>query len=51
MIARSGGRATVPQIFIGETRVGGCDDLSALECQGRQDALLARAPAGSRGET
>ncbi len=34
------GRRTVPQIYIGETHVGGCDDLHALEQQGRLDALL-----------
>ena len=41
MVARSGGRTTVPQIFIGETHVGGCDDLYRLESEGRLDALLA----------
>lgn len=35
------GRMTVPQIFIGETHVGGCDDLYALESQGKLDGLLA----------
>ena len=39
MVARSG-RRTVPQIFIGETHVGGCDDLHALEAGGRLDPLL-----------
>ena len=39
MIARSG-RRTVPQIFIGETHVGGSDDLHALEASGRLDPLL-----------
>jgi glutaredoxin 3 len=39
MMARSG-RRTVPQIFIGETHVGGCDDLLALEASGRLDPLL-----------
>tara|TARA_B100001063_G_scaffold149337_1_gene139344 strand:- start:261 stop:515 length:255 start_codon:yes stop_codon:yes gene_type:complete len=34
-------RHTVPQIFIGDTHVGGCDDLFALEHQGKLDALLA----------
>lgn len=34
------GRTSVPQIFIGETHVGGCDDLFALEYQGKLDALL-----------
>ena len=41
MLARSGGRRTVPQIFIGETHVGGCDELYDLERQGRLDPLLA----------
>ena len=35
------GRRTVPQIFIGETHVGGCDDLYALERAGKLDGLLA----------
>ena len=35
------GRHTVPQIFIGATHVGGCDDLMALEARGGLDALLA----------
>lgn len=35
------GRRTVPQIFIGDTHVGGCDDLHALEQAGQLDALLA----------
>lgn len=39
MIALTG-RRTVPQIFIGETHVGGCDDLHALERAGKLDALL-----------
>jgi glutaredoxin 3 len=41
MVARANGRTTVPQIFIGQTHVGGCDDLHALEHAGRLDALLA----------
>jgi glutaredoxin 3 len=40
MTARSGGRTSVPQIFIGEHHVGGCDDLNALEAAGRLDPLL-----------
>ena len=36
------GRRTVPQIFIGETHVGGSDDLHALEDAGKLDALLGR---------
>jgi glutaredoxin 3 len=39
MTARSG-RRTVPQIFIGTTHVGGCDDLHELEASGRLDTLL-----------
>lgn len=39
MIARSG-RRTVPQIFIGDTHVGGSDDLQALDASGGLDALL-----------
>ncbi|SHG83346.1 glutaredoxin 3 [Kaistia soli DSM 19436] len=41
MIDRARGRSTFPQVFIGETHVGGCDDLHALEAEGRLDALLA----------
>ncbi len=38
---RRSGRRTVPQIWIGERHVGGCDDLHDLEREGRLDALLA----------
>jgi glutaredoxin 3 len=41
MVQRSQGRMTFPQIFIGSTLVGGCDDLYALDGAGRLDALLA----------
>jgi glutaredoxin 3 len=41
MTQRANGRRTVPQIFIGDRHVGGCDDLFDLERQGRLDALLA----------
>ena len=41
MMDRAHGRHTVPQIFIGETHVGGCDDLYELERAGKLDALLA----------
>jgi glutaredoxin 3 len=41
MIARANGRTTVPQIFIGTTHVGGCDDLYALDESGGLDPLLA----------
>jgi len=40
MLSRSGGRTSVPQIFIGERHVGGCDDLFALERDKKLDALL-----------
>ncbi len=41
MMARANGRHTVPQIFIGEHHVGGCDDLFALEQGGKLDDMLA----------
>ena len=41
MQANTGGARTVPQIFIGDTHVGGCDELHALEKAGKLDALLA----------
>lgn len=41
MIQRANGGRTVPQIFVGDTHVGGCDDLYALERAGKLDALLA----------
>ena len=40
MAERAGGAWTVPQIFIGDKHVGGCDDLHALERAGKLDALL-----------
>ena len=40
MMQRANGGRTVPQIFIGETHVGGNDDLQALERAGKLDALL-----------
>ncbi|MEM7752006.1 MAG: glutaredoxin 3 [Pseudomonadota bacterium] len=40
MMARANGRHTVPQIFVGETHVGGYDDLSAMERSGKLDPLL-----------
>jgi glutaredoxin 3 len=39
---RSGGRTTVPQIFINGTPIGGCDDMMALERAGKLDALLGK---------
>jgi len=41
MIQRANGGRTVPQIFVGDTHVGGCDDLFALERDGKLDPLLA----------
>lgn len=41
MQAKAGGRNTVPQIWIGERHIGGCDDLYALDAQGGLDPLLA----------
>jgi glutaredoxin 3 len=40
MSARAHGRRTVPQIFIGSTHVGGCDDLHELDAAGKLDPLL-----------
>ena len=44
MLQRSGGRRTVPQIFIGDRHVGGFDDLAALDRKGELDALLGLSP-------
>jgi glutaredoxin 3 len=41
MLARAGGRTSVPQIFIGDTHIGGCDELVALEKAGKLEAMLA----------
>lgn len=41
MLKRAHGSHTVPQIFVGDIHVGGCDELHALERQGKLDALLA----------
>jgi glutaredoxin 3 len=41
MLERSGGARTVPQIFVGNTHVGGSDELYALEREGKLDAMLA----------
>lgn len=40
MMERSAGRRTVPQIFIGATHIGGCDDLYALDARGGLDPLI-----------
>ena len=41
MIERANGGRTVPQIFVGDTHVGGCDELFALDRAGKLDPLLA----------
>jgi glutaredoxin 3 len=41
MAVRTGGRSTVPQIFIGDKHIGGCDDLYDLDADGKLDELLA----------
>ncbi|AFK61471.1 glutaredoxin [Advenella kashmirensis WT001] len=40
MIERSGGRTTVPQIFIDQAHIGGCDDLIALDREGKLVTML-----------
>jgi glutaredoxin 3 len=40
MESKTGGARSVPQIFIGDTHVGGCDELYALEKDGKLDSLL-----------
>ncbi|MDB5416936.1 MAG: glutaredoxin 3 [Phenylobacterium sp.] len=40
MMRRAGGRATFPQIFVGDRHIGGCDDMLALERDGELDPLL-----------
>ena len=49
MVQRAGGRTTVPQIFINGRHIGGCDELMALEMQGKLDELLA-APRPNSGQ-
>jgi len=44
MVQKSGGRRTVPQIWIGERHIGGCDDLYALDRKGGLDPLLKANP-------
>ena len=46
MQARSGGRRTVPQVFVGDVHVGGFDDLCSLDKSGELDKLLAGETAG-----
>jgi glutaredoxin 3 len=47
MYQRAGAGSTFPQIFVGETHVGGCDELYALDREGRLDSLLASESAAS----
>jgi glutaredoxin 3 len=47
MFDRAGAGSTFPQIFIGETHVGGCEELYALDRAGKLDGLLAGEKAGS----
>jgi glutaredoxin 3 len=41
MMTKSGGKKTIPQIFINDQHIGGCDDLYALDAKGGLDPLLA----------
>ncbi len=41
MIQRANGGSSYPQIFIGETHIGGCDEMMALDRAGKLDAMLA----------
>jgi glutaredoxin 3 len=47
MLDRAGAGSTFPQIFIGQTHVGGCDELYALDREGKLDAMLAGEKASS----
>ena len=47
MYQRAGAGSTFPQIFIGQTHVGGCDELYALDRAGKLDGLLASESAGT----
>jgi glutaredoxin 3 len=47
MIGRANGGSTFPQVFIGDTHVGGCDELYALDRAGKLDGLLASESASS----
>ena len=49
LVARANGRTTVPQIFVGPTHIGGCDDLYALDEAGKLDGLLSEALAATAG--
>ncbi len=41
MMEKSGGRATFPQIFVGDEHIGGCDEMLALDRAGKLDPMLA----------
>lgn len=41
MVQRAGGRTTVPQVFVGDTHLGGFTDIASLDRSGRLDGLLA----------
>jgi glutaredoxin 3 len=41
MIQRANGRTTVPQVFVGDRHLGGCDDIYALDAAGKLDPVLA----------
>ncbi|WP_017715922.1 glutaredoxin 3 [Kamptonema formosum] len=45
MAFRANGRRTVPQIFINDRHIGGCDDIHALDAEGKLDELLKTTPA------
>ena len=47
MYERAGAGTTFPQIFIGETHIGGCDELYALDREGKLDGMLAGEKASS----
>ncbi|MGE0769491.1 MAG: glutaredoxin 3 [Hyphomicrobiaceae bacterium] len=49
-MADRAGRSTVPQIWIGQTHIGGCDELYALERQGELDKMLSAEAEESEGE-
>ncbi len=49
LIERSGGRRTVPQIFIGETHLGGYGELEALDSQGKLKGMVRGAETGGSG--
>ena len=40
MVQRTGGPKSVPQIFVDDKLIGGCDDIHALDAQGKLDALI-----------